>query len=144
MDDTLHDGDRVILATKAYTFGDVDHGDVIVFKSEMPNDDGKGKKNLVKRVIGLPGDKIEIKDDAVYRNDKRLDEDYVLGGITLSGEFGDKVITVPDEKYFCLGDNRMVSLDSRSSMVGYVPEKKIIGKVVLKISPIRDFGLIAD
>jgi len=138
MDDTLHPEDYVFLAKQAYTFGPINYGDIIVFQSTLPDDKG-GYKNLIKRVIGLPGDVLAVKDDAVYRNGERLIEPYVKDKVTLGTM---DPVTVPDGSIFVMGDNRQVSTDSRSSLVGFVPENKIDGKVFFRLFPISRIGRI--
>ncbi|MDR2457007.1 MAG: signal peptidase I [Clostridiales Family XIII bacterium] len=136
MDNTLHENDYLILATKVYKFHKIQHGDIIVFKSDLPNE-SNGKKNLIKRVIGLPGDTIEIKDEKVVRNGKVLQEKYTKDGYTSTNM---AKIKVPKGKLFCMGDNRAVSLDSRDSSVGLVSEKNVVGKAIFRIFPFSRFG----
>jgi len=138
MEDTLHPDDYVFLDKQAYRFGDINYGDIIVFSSNLPDDHGL-PKNLIKRVIGKPGDTIEVKDDAVYRNGVRLVEPYTKDGTTL-GEMD--LITIPPDEYFAMGDNRQVSKDSRSPDVGCVPRDKIEGKVIFRLFPISSAGSV--
>ena len=140
MEDTLHPDDYVFLARQAYTFGgEVEHGDIVVFESVLMDVHGSNK-NLIKRVIGIPGDIISIKDDAVYRNGERLVEPYTKDGRT-SGEM--EPITVPNGAYFVMGDNREVSTDTRNELVGFVPRDKIIGKVIFRLFPVSRAGRIS-
>jgi signal peptidase I len=134
--ETLHPNDYIFLSKQAYTLGEVKHGDIVVFHSDLEDKNGT-KKNLIKRVIGLPGDTISIRDDSVYRNGKALDEPYTLDGYT-SGEMAE--ITVPDNELFLMGDNRQGSTDSRNSSVGFVSEDRLVGKAVFRLFPIRDIG----
>ncbi|GHU62194.1 signal peptidase I [Clostridia bacterium] len=136
MENTLHPQDYVFLAKQAYAFGEVERGDIVVFKSMLVDEHGVSK-NLIKRVIGLPGDTIEIKDGAVYRNGERLAEPYTKDGVTLSMM---APITIPGASYFVMGDNREVSLDSRSSMVGCIAEDAIVGKVFFRLFPLSSAG----
>lgn len=132
MQPTFHSNDYIVVSKQAYNvFGDVERGDVIVFKSNLLNEKGE-QKHLIKRVIGIGGDKIEIKEGYVYLNGSKLDEAYVAEQ-GLSGEMD--AITVEEGKLFVMGDNRGVSQDSRSPEVGQVDEETIVGKVVLRIFP---------
>ena len=138
MENTLHPEDYVFLAKQAYNFGDVEYGDIVVFASTLIDDTGM-QKNLIKRVIGMPGDIIEIKDDSVYRNGVRLFEPYTKDGYT-NGELAP--ITVPPDSYFVLGDNRQQSRDSRSAEVGFIMKDQLMGKVVFRLFPISHAGKV--
>lgn len=128
---TLNDADVVFLTKISYWFSGPDSGDIIVFAREQQ--DGS-KINYVKRVIGLPGDVIEIRDGEVYRNGIKLDEPYINEKTE-----GIYKCEVPEGKYYVLGDNRNVSLDSKNEIIGLVDESEILGKVVFKTKP---FGKI--
>ena len=138
MQPSFYSNDYVIVSRQAYTwFGDIKRGDVIIFQSELK--DGSGHtKNLIKRVIGVPGDTVEIKEGNVYVNDMMLYEDY-LSEEGSSGEMDS--IQVEEGKIFVLGDNRRVSQDSRSSEVGQVPQENVVGKVILRIYPFDSIEL---
>ncbi|CAD2073265.1 signal peptidase I [Phocicoccus pinnipedialis] len=136
MENTFHDNERVIVNKFLYNFADLKHSDVIVF-------DAGHEQAYIKRVIGLPGDTIEMKDGIVYVNGEAIDEPYVKeyensyrDNFTLEtlGVDGDKI---PDEQYLVLGDNRAVSKDSRE--IGLVSEDDIIGKVQLRFWPFSEF-----
>ena len=132
MQPTFYSDDYVIISKQAYTlFGDVERGDVIVFKSDLLDGEGNSK-HLIKRIIGIPGDTIEIKNGLVYRNGEKLEEDYV-NEMRQSGEM--EPIIVEEGKLFVLGDNRRVSQDSRSEEIGQIDQETIVGKVVLRIFP---------
>ena len=132
MQPTFYSNDYVIVSRQAYNlFGDVERGDVIVFKSDLVDENGE-QKHLIKRVIAVGGDTIEIKDGYVYLNGEMLDEPYVAEE-GISGEMGS--VTVEEGKMFVMGDNRRVSQDSRSPELGQVEESSIVGKVVLRIYP---------
>ena len=132
MQPTFYSDDYVIISKQAYTlFGDIERGDVIVFKSDLLDGEGNSK-HLIKRIIGIPGDTIEIKNGLVYRNGEKLEEDYV-NEKRQSGEM--EPIIVEEGKLFVLGDNRRVSQDSRSEEIGQIDQETIVGKVVLRIFP---------
>ena len=132
MQDTLNPNDYIIMYRRAYS-GDKEpkRGDIIIFKSELQDENGKNKL-LIKRVIGLPGDKITINDGKVYINDKEYDESYLKDGYTTGSVNNFKV---PKGEYFVMGDNRVVSIDSRYSEVGCVKKDAIKGRAVLRLFP---------
>lgn len=140
MQPTFYSNDYVVVSKQSYSiFGDIERGDVIVFRSSLLDENGD-QKSLIKRVIGLSGDTIEIKNGYVILNGVTIQEDY-LAEQGVSGEM--EQITVDEGKIFVMGDNRAVSQDSRSPEVGQVDQDTVIGKVVLRIFPldsIRFFG----
>lgn len=136
MEPNFYSGDYIITSRQAYNlFGDPQHGDIIVFESKLYTDEGEAK-NLIKRIIGLPGDTVEIIDGYVYRNGEKIQEDYIKEQ-GLSGEM--EAITVPEGELFVLGDNRRVSQDSRSGAVGTIGQDTIVGKVVVRVYPFSQF-----
>ena len=137
MEDTLHERDYMIMYRLAYKNHDPERGDIIIFQSELPNEDTGKNKLLIKRVIGLPGDEIGITDGHLYINGEEYIEDYIKGGYTpaLDMPRDGETITVPEDSYFCMGDNRPDSLDSRRSSVGFVSKDVIKGKVILRLYP---------
>ena len=132
MQDTLNPNDYIIMYRRAYS-GDKEpkRGDIVIFKSELQDENGKNKL-LIKRVIGLSGDKITINDGKVYINDKEYDESYLKDGYTTGSVNNFKV---PKGEYFVMGDNRVVSIDSRYSEVGCVKKDAIKGRAVLRLFP---------
>ena len=132
MQDTLNPNDYIIMYRRAYS-GDKEpkRGDIVIFKSELQDENGKNKL-LIKRVIGLPGDKITINDGKVYINDKEYDENYLKDGYTTGSVNNFKV---PKGEYFVMGDNRVVSIDSRYSEVGCIKKDAIKGRAVLRLFP---------
>ena len=96
-------------------------------------------KDLVKRVIGVEGDKVVITNGQVYVNDKLLNEPYLSEGMDTEGEME---VTVPKGKLFVLGDNREVSLDSRYDKVGLVDVSDVEGKVFVRLYPFNDISFI--
>ena len=132
MEPNFHAGDYLITSRQAYRlFGDPQRGDVIVFKSELLDENEK-PKNLIKRIIALPGETIEIKGGEVYIDGQMLREDY-LPGEAISGEMD--AVTVPEGQLFVMGDNREYSEDSRSPRVGTIEQSTIVGKVIVRLYP---------
>ena len=113
-------------------------GDVIVFRSSLEDEAGQDKV-LIKRIIAVPGDTILIKEGNVYVNGNKIDEPYLKDGTT-NGEIG--LTEIPENGYFCMGDNRLRSLDSRDKSVGIVSGDDIIGKVIFRFFPLGRFGKI--
>ncbi|MBQ9890952.1 MAG: signal peptidase I [Firmicutes bacterium] len=138
MENTMHQNDYVFVSRRHYSwFGnDLKRGDIITFDSELTT--GLGfKKILVKRIIGLPGDKISISGGKVYINGEAQDEPYTRDGYT-SSEMDE--VTVPEGYIFAMGDNRQNSTDSRSPQVGFIDINRIRGKVVFRLFPVSGFG----
>lgn len=135
---TLHENDYLIINKIGYKVGEPKNGDVIVFKSDLEQNDGTNK-DLVKRIIGIEGDRVTIKDGQVYVNDKLLNEPYLSQGMDTKGDID---LVVPQGKLFVLGDNREVSLDSRYEQVGLVDISDVEGKVLIRLYPFNDISLI--
>lgn len=138
MEPTLTQGDRVLVNKLADSIDDLNRGDVIVFR-RPENGDGahveSDIKDLIKRVIGLPGDRIETRAGVVYVNGERLDEGYLAQGTT-TGEMDP--VTVPEGHVFVMGDNRGNSHDSR--IFGPVPGDNIIGRAFALVWPLNRIG----
>lgn len=130
----LKSDDVVLMNRLVYDFGKPDRLDVVVFVRE-------DNKANVKRVIGIPGDVIQIQDGYIYINGERMEEQDGLEQVALAGLAEHPVELGPDE-YFLLGDNRDSSEDSRFANIGNVKEKQILGKVWLRIFPLIDISLI--
>lgn len=137
MEPTLYENNYLIINKLSYFHKDhPGYGDIIVFKSDLEKTDGTGKKLLIKRVIGVEGDTMTIQDGKVYRNGELLDEPYIHGQETLADEGMDIIdMEVGEDELFCMGDNREVSLDSRSPQVGNVDEDDVVGKAVVRLFP---------
>ena len=125
MDQTLEDGQILLL----YKLANIDYGDIVVLDEE------KEGEIIIKRIIGMPGDTVSIKDNTVYVNGEELEEDYAYGETSDYEE-----ITLGDDEYFILGDNRPISKDSR--YFGPVKEDEIIGKIIFRLWPFNKFGTI--
>lgn len=134
---TLVENDYLIINRMAYKIGEPKDGDIIVFKTNLLQDDGK-PKDLVKRVIATEGQHIKIEDSKVYVDDKLLDEPYIHDNYTS----GDIDLIVPEGEVFAMGDNREKSLDSRYEQVGLVDISDVEGKVLIRLYPFNDISLI--
>lgn len=127
----LENNQRLIVVKAVYHFRDPQRGDIIIIHPPVAPD-----KQWVKRVIGLPGDTVEIKNHTVYVNNVALKEPYIKEAPNYTyGPF-----QVPAGQYFVLGDNRNNSTDSR--VIGPVPKANIVGEVWLRLWPLSDWGLI--
>ena len=133
MEPNLHTDERLIIEKLSYRFHKPERGDIVVLKPPH-----RSRVPLIKRVIGLPGDWVAIRNGAVYVNDVQLDEPY-LDQATL-GEMARTL--VPEEHVLVLGDNRRASNDSRA--FGMVPYEDIIGKAWFRYWPVDRLGLIKD
>lgn len=136
MEPNFYENNYLFLSKQAYAFKEPKMGDVIVFESEMKMDNGDNKL-LIKRVIGLPGDSIDVTEGKVYVNGNIIDEDYIKDPDTPGQING---LVVPEGELFVMGDNRRVSIDSRE--LGCIKQEKIVGKAFLRLYPFKDFGLI--
>lgn len=127
---TLNVDDRLIGFRLAYLFSEPKRGDVVIFEHSFS--EGSEKETLVKRIIGIPGDKIRIDDGGVFINGERLSEDYLAAPMNVlsASEF-----TVPENSYFMMGDNRNVSYDSRMWANTYVTRDEIIARALFKYYP---------
>ena len=134
---TLHNGDRMVLSK----VGDIHRFDVVILKAPDEN------VEYIKRVIGMPGDTIEMKSGVLYINGKKVDQPFIntealakqtvfMDDFTLESLTGES--KVPEGKYFVLGDNRGVSKDSR--MIGFIDRSAIEGKAVFTIWPLNRIG----
>lgn len=135
MENTIMTGDRVFGNRLAYQFGEPERGDIVIFK--YPDNE---EELYIKRVIGLPGDKVEIRDGLVYLNDsaKPLEEPYLKE--TPVGDYGP--YQVPEDGYFMLGDNRNWSKDSRFWENTYVTREEVLAKAVFRYYPFDEIGTI--
>lgn len=141
---TLQDQQRLIVSDMFYTpqYDDI----VILYADKLVNESSGGYgKPIVKRVIGLPGDKIRIDfvKGVVYRNGEQLPDDYTNTPTNLLENFpNNQDVTVEDGKVFVLGDNRNGSKDSRSNQIGQVDMRYIMGKAYLRIWPLNALGML--
>ncbi len=134
MEPTLLINDRIVVNKVAYHFRDPRRQEVIVFRQVAPP--GTPKRDLIKRVMGLPGEKFQIKEGIIYINDKPVDETHPMNRDY--SNFGPLV--VPPNAYFVMGDNRPASADSR--FWGFLPKENVIGPAFIRIWPLNKLGLI--
>lgn len=137
METTLKDGDSVMVDKISYRFSEPERFDIIVFKADGLNDE-----LFIKRIIALPGETIQIKNGHIYINDKLLKSDTYSRELTHYAGIADESITLQDDEYFCLGDNRNNSIDSRYETVGCVKKDEIIGKAFFRVLPLKEIGTI--
>ena len=128
---SLQDGEFVLVNRMAYRFGQPQRGDIIVF--HHPTD--QNKEDLIKRVIGLPGDTVKVEGGKVFVNGTKLKENYIAAAPAYTDEQ-----TVPDGELYVLGDNRNNSSDSHAW--GFVLYKDVIGKAILIYWPLKELNLI--
>lgn len=135
MENTVMTGDRLFANRLSYLFSKPERFDIVVFK--FPDDESK---LFIKRIIGLPGDRVEIRNNRIYINDSTepLDDSFIKEPMYTP----DAVYYVPEGYYFMMGDNRNNSSDSRMWQNTYVAENKILGKAVFKYSP--KFEILTD
>lgn len=125
MHQTLADGDILLL----YKMAQYDRYDIVVLDEEYDDE------IIIKRIIGLPGETVEIKDNKIYIDEVEINDDYAYG------ETSDyEKITLDDDEYFILGDNRLISKDSR--YFGPVKKSDLMGEAVFRLWPFSSFGLI--
>lgn len=139
MESTLVAGDRVLVNKAAYRFHDIRRGDIVVFKRPDNWAVEQTVKDLIKRVIGIPGDNVTIRDCSVYIDGRRLVEPYVDERCTepaseVLDPDGDGTFTVPEDVVFVMGDNRTGSSDSRVN--GFVPQDDVVGRAFVLIWPL--------
>lgn len=129
---TLSSGDVLILNKTAYWFSDIKRFDIVVINNETLG------KEMIKRVIGLPGDKIEYRDSKLYVNGEEIAEEFTHKETENFDLSKLSVTTVPEGSYFVVGDNRTDSYDSR--YFGFIPQNEIEGKASLLIFPFTKLG----
>lgn len=129
----FNDGELLLVKKIGYNEKAIKRFDVIVIK--------KDKEEIIKRVIGLPGEHVSYKNNKLYINDKLVSEDYThLNTKDFNLEEICTCSTIPEGKYLVLGDNRPISKDSRS--IGLIDEKNIVGKTTFRLWPVSRFGTI--
>lgn len=138
MEPTLHIGDRVLVNKLSYRFGDIERGDLVVFRRpDIAADEAAVVRDLIKRVIALPGETVEARDGAIFINGQPLEEDYLPNG-TISENLPSQV--VPAGKIWVMGDNRTNSRDSR--VLGAIDIKTVHGRAFVRIWPLGNLQLL--
>lgn len=133
MEPNFYEGQFVLVNKLAYKIGEPHRGEVIVFHNP-----GNPDEDYIKRVIGLPGDTVEVVGDAVLINGQELPQPYPHNLNPADSLFGPKI--VGDSELFVMGDNRPNSSDSRR--IGAIPEDLVVGKAWLRVWPFSEFGLV--
>lgn len=144
METTLYGNDRVLVNKLAYRFGEPSRGDVIVFDRVTTNGDTVQHDDLIKRVIGLPGERLEVRDCVVFVDGVAIDEPWLSADMTDTtydpgtrcGTANVEPVTLGDGEVFLIGDNRPMSFDSR--MFGPIDVDLIVGRALVVIWPPRD------
>lgn len=139
MEPNFHNNEYILTDKISYRFKDPERGNIIVFKAPKNPD-----IDYIKRIIGLPGDRVKVEKGDVYINDKKLPEPYLHDkSLLFPGSYMQEGInvTVAPGEYFVMGDNRPHSSDSRE--FGPIPKKSIIGKAFLRYWPIKEIGIIS-
>jgi signal peptidase I len=144
METTLYGNDRVLVNKLAYRFREPSRGDVIVFDRVTTNGDTVQHDDLIKRVIGLPGERLEVRDCVVFVDGVAIDEPWLSADMTDTtydpgtrcGTANVEPVTLGDDEVFLIGDNRPMSFDSR--MFGPIDVDLIVGRALVVIWPPRD------
>lgn len=134
MEPSLDIKDRIVVNKFIYHFRDPQRQEVLVFRQVAP--ESYPKRDLIKRIMGLPGEKLEVKQGIIYINDKPVEEKHPLNQDY--ADFGP--VNIPSDSYFVMGDNRPASADSR--YWGFLPRKYVIGLAFLRIWPLDRLSLI--
>lgn len=136
MEATLHDGDNLIVDKLSYHFREPKRFEIIVFPYRH-----KENTYYIKRIIGLPGETVQVKEGYVYINGEKLDENYGLEVMEDAG-IAAEPIELGEDEYFVLGDNRNHSSDSRDPSVGILHRDELIGRAWVRIWPLDSIGVI--
>ena len=136
METTLSDGDHLIVDKISYRFRDPKRYDIVVFPYRYEEN-----TYYIKRIIGLPGETVQIADGTIYIDGSPLEESYGREVIQDPGIAAEPV-TLGEDEYFVLGDNRNQSSDSRDPSVGLIRRDEIVGRAWLRIWPLSSFGIL--
>ena len=137
MQPTLHDGDNLLVDKLTYRFRDPKRYEIVVFPYKYEED-----TYYIKRIIGLPGETVQIIDGYVYINGEKLKKDYGAEVMQDSG-IAEEPITLGEDEYFVLGDNRNHSSDRRVPNVGVLKRKDLLGRAWVRIWPLDRIGVVS-
>lgn len=137
MSPTLNDREEVILDTITYRFTDPRRFDIVVFSPKY-NEEAM----YIKRLVGLPGERIQIQNGVIFVNGEALDMEELGLEPVMNGGRASDMITLGEDEYFVLGDNRGDSFDSREPSIGNIRKNKIIGKIWLRVWPLERIGIV--
>jgi signal peptidase I len=140
MEPTLHVNDRVFVNKLSYAFHSVHRGDVVVFTLPPGESAGTGVDDLIKRVIGLPGETIDARDGRIYVDGRPLAEPWLPKGVSPVAGLPLARQRIPPDHYFLMGDNRGDSSDSRH--FGPIPGDLIVGRAFVRIWPLSHLGFL--
>lgn len=135
---TLEIGDRLLVDKIVFKFRELEQTDIVVFAPPPEAQRGAGDDDLIKRIVGLPGDTVEVKEGRVFVNKKPLDEPYIAERLNYA--YGP--VAVPEGYLFVMGDNRNYSFDSHAW--GFLPLENLKGRAFFRFWPLDRFGLIDD
>ena len=137
METTLQDGDNLIVDKISYRFHDPSRYDIIVFPYKYEEN-----TFYIKRIIGLPGEIVQVKDGYTYINGKKLTSDIYGREVMDEPGIAEEPIKLGSDEYFVLGDNRNHSQDSRDPYVGVLKRSDLLGRAFIRIYPLNKFGVI--
>lgn len=137
METTLQDGDNLIVDKLSYRFHDPSRYDIIVFPYKYEEN-----TFYIKRIIGLPGETVQVKDGYTYINGKKLTSDIYGREVMDEPGIAEEPIKLGSDEYFVLGDNRNHSQDSRDPYVGVLKRSDLMGRAFVRIYPLNKFGVI--
>lgn len=136
MNNCMFNNDHLLIEKVSYRFKTPERFDIVVFEPYLDDE-----SYFVKRIIGLPGEKVRISDGKIYINDTLLEESYGVDDTIANSGIANSSIYLESDEYFVLGDNRELSLDSRDSRVGNISGSRIVGKALVDVWPPKNFKI---
>ena len=137
MENTLHNGDNLIVDKLSYRFHDPERFDIIVFPFQFQDN-----TYYIKRIIGMPGETLQIKDGYVYIDGEQLTSDIYGNELIEDPQTAEDPVTLGEDEYFVMGDNRNHSMDSRDPSVGVLKKSDLMGRAWVRIYPFNNVGVI--